>query len=370
MDGKCFKTIGSQTRLNEQKRREWNRKIFSLCWIASLVMLGVELFLFLFYQPNEECGRAEYLYLFVVRPSALQFLAVGVFQLLFSRFLKVYSRRLVSLYTILLVTVVAGIAVCVHTSVRLMPMILVMPMLLTPLYKDWLMTLLQAALLMLAYTADLLYFIPNSPYMPQSSRLVEISIFIGGIVATCMMLKHVNESLVVGEELSRRDSLTRLYNHEVFYEELEYLQEVFERDGTGFSVMIGDIDNFKSVNDTFGHAFGDEVLRYVSRLFLESGGYESVCARYGGEEFTMILPGRGARETAARAEDIRRKFEAHTFETPRGAAHFTISFGVAEYDRSYPNPSAFFEEADRALYEAKKNGKNRVVLGNFNEKGV
>ena len=84
----------------------------------------------------------------------------------------------------------------------------------------------------------------------------------------------------------------------------------------------------------------------------------------------MILPGSGAWEMVERAEEIRRKFEAHAFETPRGEAHFTISFGVAEYDRSYPNPSTFFEEADRALYEAKKTGKNRVVLANFIEKGV
>ena len=127
-----------------------------------------------------------------------------------------------------------------------------------------------------------------------------------------------------------------------------------------FSVMIADIDNFKNVNDTYGHAFGDEVIRQVVVAFAEGHGSNDFCARYGGEEFAMILPKRNLIETAEIAECIRKKFEAIAFMTELGERHFTLSIGVAEYTKSYENASTFFGEADKALYEAKKSGKNRV----------
>ena len=110
----------------------------------------------------------------------------------------------------------------------------------------------------------------------------------------------------------------------------------YEEKKETFSVMIADIDNFKKVNDTYGHAFGDEVIRQVVVAFAEGHGNNDFSARYGGEEFAMILPKRGREK------------------------HFTLSIGVAEYTKTYENASTFFEQADKALYEAKRSGKNRV----------
>ena len=128
-----------------------------------------------------------------------------------------------------------------------------------------------------------------------------------------------------------------------------------------FSIFIADIDNFKSVNDTFGHAFGDDVICKVGELFLTYGKKDAFCARYGGEEFAMILP---HDDPVSVAEEIRKAFAAFPFETAEGERHFTLSIGAAVYNRSHPTGSAFFEEADQALYVAKKNGKNQVVLSN------
>ena len=175
-----------------------------------------------------------------------------------------------------------------------------------------------------------------------------------------MLEEQVNLSYILQEEKSVRDSLTHLYNHETFYEELEYHMKRYEEKKETFSVMIADIDNFKKVNDTYGHAFGDEVIRQVVVAFAEGHGNNDFSARYGGEEFAMILPKRGIEEAMGIAENIRKKFEEIAFQTELGEKHFTLSIGVAEYTKIYENASTFFEQADKALYEAKRSGKNRV----------
>lgn len=353
---------GRQEWVSEEKWREWNDSIFSLFCKIWVVVLLVELFLFLFFEPTEECSRGYYFYLFILSPSGLQALVLLGYRLLITRRMKSYSRRLMSVYAIGMVSLFVGILVWVHTSVGLMPMLLMMPMLLTPLYKDRGMTVLQAAVLIVVYVADYFYFIPESPYMPATNRFIEISIFVGTLIGSLVAVEQVNDSAIMDEERSKRDSLTHLYNHECFYEELECRQRRFEEFGERFSVIIADIDNFKSVNDAYGHAFGDRVIRQVAASFAKVGGNNFFCARYGGEEFAMILPGVGEKQAVALAEEVRRDFAAHEFETEQGKKQFTLSLGVAEYQKSYPSASAFFEQADQALYRAKREGKNRVML--------
>ncbi len=359
-----LKNTKSNKTLNEKQWEEWNRTIFSLFWKIWLLTLFVELLLFLFYSPTPECSKSYYFYLFIVRPSGLELLVLVFFELAFTRFFQSHSRRVVSIYTILLISLFAGITVCVHTSVGMLPAMLLLPMMLTPLYRDHLMTLLQAVLVILLYIADQFYFVPNTPYMlPQTSfsPFIEISIFIGGTIVTYIILEKVNQDVVINEERSRRDSLTHLYNHEAFYEELEYYQKEFEKEQRPFSVIIADIDNFKKVNDTYGHAFGDEVIQKVGQLFVENNKKEGFSARYGGEEFSMLLP---HDKPEVVAEKIRADFAAFTFQTSLGDAHFTLSLGAAVYDHPRTSASAFFEEADSALYQAKRNGKNCVMVHN------
>ena len=357
-----LKNTKSNKTLNEKQWKEWNRTIFSLFWKIWLLTLLVELLLFLFYSPTPECSKSYYFYLFIVRPSGLELLVLVCFELAFTRLFQSHSRRVVSIYTILLISLFAGITVCVHTSVGMLPAMLLLPMMLTPLYRDHLMTLLQAVLVILLYIADQFYFVPNTPYMlPQTSLspFIEICIFIGGTIVTYVILEKVNQDVVINEERSRRDSLTHLYNHEAFYEELEYYQKEFEKEQHPFSVIIADIDNFKKVNDTYGHAFGDEVIQKVGQLFVENSKKEGFSARYGGEEFSMLLP---HDKPEVVAEKIRADFAAFTFRTSLGDAHFTLSLGAAVYDRPRESASAFFEEADSALYQAKRNGKNCVMV--------
>lgn len=347
-------------KLSQERCEEWMRVVLSFSRKAWLITFIAALFLFVFFQPNEKCSRGLYFWLFVAKPTIGQGLLVIIFGQIFKRLVKTRSLRLMSIFTMIDVSLFAGIIACVHTSVAFIPVVLLFPMMLTPLYRDKLMTVVQLFISCLIYIADRVYFIPNSPYMPPGSDLIDITIFFASALVVFFLIEQVNVSFILQDERATRDSLTHLYNHETFYEELEYYMKTYEEKKETFSVLIADIDNFKKVNDTYGHAFGDEVIRQVVAAMERSRDKNNFCARYGGEEFAMILPGMNMEEAGAIGECIRREFENIEFETDTGICHFTLSIGVAEYTKEYEMASQFFEEADKALYCAKRTGKNQV----------
>ena len=224
--------------LSRESWQEWSNSFFSMGWKIWGVVLITELFLFLFFKPTADCGRLRYGWLFIVRPSGLQFLLLFVYRLLTGRQKRVYSRRAMAGCAIFLLTSYAVVMAWVHTSVTLMPMVLLLPMLLTPLYKDRVMTLVQAALLIAAYVLDCVYFIPASSYFPLTTPFIEGSIFVGTVCGMLVALELVNDSAIVNDERSKRDSLTKLYNHESFYEELEYYQRMYEENRERFSLAV------------------------------------------------------------------------------------------------------------------------------------
>lgn len=359
---KLLHSTESSRTLNEKQWQDWNQTIFNLFFKIWLITFLVQLLLFLPYKPTEEVSRITYFMHFVLLPSGLEGIVLIAAWLIPKKLLRSHRRSASSLYTIILITSFAGITVCVHTSVSMLPTILLLPMILTPLYKDKFMTLLQAVLAVMLYIMDIAYFTPNSPYILPATPLTPVTdtiIFIAVIFGTYIILERVNEALVLNEERSKRDSLTHLYNHENFYKELSCYLSDYEQSEKGFSIIIADIDNFKKVNDTYGHAFGDEVIKHAAMLFITNEKKGGFSARYGGEEFTMIIP---TADPLPVAEKIRSEFEAHAFETTEGVRHFTLSIGAAVYNRKYESASVFFEEADAALYRAKQNGKNQVAV--------
>ncbi len=152
------------------------------------------------------------------------------------------------------------------------------------------------------------------------------------------------------------DGLTGLYNHRYLQERIEQEIERAERYNRPLSVLMADLDHFKSFNDTFGHPRGDEVLIAVARTLRQVSRASDVLARYGGEEFTLILPETTAREAQVLAERARECVAALDF-----GARVTVSLGVAAH---VPGGSkeALIGTADAALYEAKRRGRDRVYL--------
>ena len=160
------------------------------------------------------------------------------------------------------------------------------------------------------------------------------------------------------ERQSRLDALTRVYNRRYFDERIATELERALRTQAPISLLVADIDHFKKVNDLYGHARGDEVLRTVARV-LRTGvrGQDAVC-RYGGEEFALLLPDTDARQAVSVAEGLRRAV-ADT-RGPDGSA-LTISIGVASTaDAGLDSVIDLFHAADEALYQAKASGRNRV----------
>ncbi len=159
--------------------------------------------------------------------------------------------------------------------------------------------------------------------------------------------------------LSIRDGLTGVYNHAHSMGMLEAEIGRAERYGTPFSLIMADIDDFKRINDTYGHLAGDYVLQNVSRLLEMSLRTIDLVGRYGGEEFIVILPETNAEQAGLTGERVRKAIESGGFIHEGRKIELTISVGVATYQTGMDLP-AVIKIADDNLYKAKKRGKNRV----------
>lgn len=163
------------------------------------------------------------------------------------------------------------------------------------------------------------------------------------------------------EWLSLTDGLTGLWRRGALDEKVreELRRAAAFKTTVGF--MIADIDHFKHLNDTYGHQFGDAVLKRVAEL-LRSGVYETdFVGRYGGEEFGIVLPRAEAAGVLRKAESIRTRIEAEPFSQGLERVRLTVSIGIAHFPRDGRNPEDLIARADAALYAAKESGRNRVV---------
>jgi diguanylate cyclase (GGDEF)-like protein len=134
-----------------------------------------------------------------------------------------------------------------------------------------------------------------------------------------------------------------------------------QRHGRKLSMVLCDVDRFKSVNDTHGHPVGDLVLRGVARVLAGEARGTDVVARYGGEEFALVMPETDGEGAVAIAERIRKRLEEATFPTESGPLRVTISLGVATYPEDGTDKARLVEVADACLYHAKRTGRNRTA---------
>jgi len=177
-----------------------------------------------------------------------------------------------------------------------------------------------------------------------------------GVVRHLVLLRELEDKSRQMEELAKRDSLTKLWNHGAIHEKLEHEMRTCE--GKTFSVLLFDLDDFKMVNDKFGHQAGDDVLLSSSDLMTRILGPEGEVGRYGGEEFLVIIPGKTAEEAGKMAEHLL----GHFRELDMGIMDLTVtaSCGVADSTES-DDAMKLVELADERLYRAKDSGKDRVV---------
>lgn len=167
-------------------------------------------------------------------------------------------------------------------------------------------------------------------------------------------LREANEKL---HELSTTDGLTGLRNRRHFDEALEREIARAHRYGTPLSLILADIDHFKAVNDTLGHAGGDEVLRAFARVMRAGLRTNDIAARYGGEEVALIMPHTDLPGATTVAERLRATFASEVVVVGEREHRSTASFGVATMNA---DSSKLVERADRALYRSKAEGRDRV----------
>jgi len=174
------------------------------------------------------------------------------------------------------------------------------------------------------------------------------------------LLEEIKNELETYKSKIIRDYLTKLYNRQYFDEVIQRSIEEYKRYGKIFSIIFLDIDDFKSINDNFGHVVGDFVLKYLAKILKKNTRNVDYCFRYGGEEFAIVMPNTGIKNATILAERILDDLRKTVFKYKDIDIEITASAGVEEMRDGY-TPNMLIEAADKKMLKAKSIGKNRVV---------
>jgi diguanylate cyclase (GGDEF)-like protein len=208
---------------------------------------------------------------------------------------------------------------------------------------------------------------------PFNGREISFFEIVAEAASNALERAHLLESIQLAnqrlERLATIDGLTGVYNHRYFRERLRGEIERAIRYQLPLSCILMDIDDFKQLNDTYGHLLGDSVLHELAQLTLGKTRKSDLLARYGGEEFAVVMPQTDLEGARIEAERLREAIAAHTFQGVPPERKITLSVGVAELGReTMVTADDLLHAADHSLYEAKRSGKNRVAV--FHPEGV
>lgn len=213
--------------------------------------------------------------------------------------------------------------------------------------------------------ADEVKAITNSVLNAASSMKESSQEFQKEMSQSSQEVKILRQQLIEARSEAMQDELTEIGNRKAFNNAMQELMFDAQDDPSKLCLIISDIDHFKKFNDTYGHLVGDSVLRYYASIMKKSKGDNETICRYGGEEFAILIANSSLEEAHKRAEEIRvgiesahlkRKNETQPIST------ITASFGIAAYKGEAETDEDFINRADEALYKAKKDGRNRIVL--------
>jgi len=205
-------------------------------------------------------------------------------------------------------------------------------------------------------------------YITKPFRKEEVLARVNTHLQLKILLEEKTKLIEKLDQTSRTDSLTGLSNRRNLLEKLNYEAKRFERNKKPFSIILADIDKFKSINDTYGHGGGDYILVEIANLLTRNSRDQDIVSRWGGEEFLILLPETDASGAKNLAEKYRQIINSHNFHLDENQISVTMSFGVntmLNNEDSKNVTETVIKRADNCLYEAKRNGKNRVVYLNL-----
>ncbi len=201
-------------------------------------------------------------------------------------------------------------------------------------------------------------------YLPKDRISVKVlSRIIVNTLEKARLKKEIEEAHKKMAMMSTEDELTGLYNRRYFSEALEREVSRAKRYGTILSLCIADIDHFKGINDTYSHLAGDMILSEVGRLMKHSFRFSDLICRWGGEEFAIILPSTAPENAIKACEKFRKSLAKQRYKYKKNHINITISIGIAVFDETTTDSfKGLLSMADKALYQAKKDGRNKVVV--------
>ncbi|SER19184.1 diguanylate cyclase (GGDEF) domain-containing protein [Gracilibacillus ureilyticus] len=356
----------SQLLINQ---RYWTEKILTIYWIMVLMsFIGqcIGLTITVYYFPYYVI---DFVILKLLIPTSIQLISLGITTYLV-KVKKNFSDKL-----LVITGTISALAIIInHPEVPGLQILLMLPMAVILIYYD--RKILQFSLIVNVIALTAIYLLPSirnavTVYEYFSYLFVLLcSYFVFLIILSranemLEILQRANEKeqdLLVKstmmERLTKIDALTGLYNHKTFHEYLDFLFEQSIFYDMPLQLAIIDIDNFKSVNDQYGHSNGDLVLKRVAFAISEKVTEDDISARYGGEEFTILLTNKTLEESYRILEEVRSYIASQFHQELNG--HVTVSIGLKQLEK-HLSKVEFFDEADELLYKAKSNGKNQIV---------
>ncbi len=349
--------------------RKLNRKILSVYWIV----IGLAILIKLINSNFSELPFTEYFIDFVLIPSG-----IGVLVVLLTEWCVRKLSRNIDLIVILAGLVLALNFIYSRPDIIILRSALFLPILVSGAYFKRNTIILTSVATIVSYSfltmvqPILRTGVTVTDHFTMIAMLSIAAIAVIGIMERGLELAgHYRQSIenqqellvknTLMEKLTKTDSLTGMYNQISFHQFLDELIAHHAQYHFSIQMAIFDLDNFKQVNDTYGHRAGDEVLKQISELIKSEITPDDFAARYGGEEFIVLFVGKPMKKTGRLVEDIRKKIESISFRVLEGKS-VTVSVGLQEYE-AHTGKDAFFEKADSLLYDAKRNGKNQVITG-------
>ena len=354
--------------LNER----WIRIIITQFWIFFTVALLAQVTIFLTNPFNDTFTRKVFFTQYVWMQDLIILAVIAASEMVIRRF-KAYTEHILVAGAI---AIAATVVFSMPKDIQVGPVIMFFPILISSLTLKKTHLFTASLISMAAVTVDVAFFM-ELDYMGATRVAIVYSALIGscltgyGIIERGRELTRTLERTTKSEQellirnvlmdrLTKVDPLTDLYNHKTFHEYMEKLVEHHRNNPYGLQLAVLDIDNFKTVNDTYGHAVGDIALKVVAERIYSFLGSDDFAARYGGEEFVVILTGGTIEDARAKVEHIRESIAAATIEQMDDTS-VTVSIGLHDYIAGETKESAF-RQADSALYIAKRSGKNQPVI--------